>query len=233
MDTKEIWLQKTKPLYRGVLVFSIAGMLYGFIGLSSAEAKMAIFEILFKGGDIFSDPSAYLINSRILLIAVAVGYFLFWRAMNEFTGILNEQDSLQMKKIGMGALLIIAASVLSCIPNSFVGDLVADLAGIGASIIMMQAYFALNKSQTFPQQSGIAAKRLAIAHVLLAAWYLTELILFLVFSSDPKKDVKSTVEMIMFIKLVLPIVAYIMIIIGWKKIKTTDPQNYLESSINT
>jgi hypothetical protein len=101
---------------------------------------------------------------------------------------------------------------------------------------MILAYLELNKSQTSPPQSCIAAKRLAIAQVLIAIWYLIGITLYLIITRTiglPEEDSKSIIEFIMFVKLVLPIIAYILVITGWAKIKKTDPQNYPESCINT
>jgi hypothetical protein len=228
MITKGTWLLETTPIYRGVQVFSIAGMLYG-CGLGGINPEMEPIEILFARFEYYEDPRLELSLSHILLIVIAFGYFLFWEAIKEFASILNEQDSRQVKKIGLGALLSIAAPILSCIPNLFVGDIVADLIGIGAAIIMMQAYFALNKSQTFPRQSAIAAKQLAITYVVTAILFLMELTLSLIFSRTIEltyDKVIVIVWMIVFVRFALSILLCISMITSWKKIKTTNPQNY-------
>ncbi|MDR1161307.1 MAG: hypothetical protein LBK45_03115 [Tannerellaceae bacterium] len=233
MITKGTWLLETTPLYRGVRVFSIAGMLYG-CGLGAANPEMELIEILYARFQYYEDPHLELSLAHILLIVIAFGYFLFWEAIKEFARILNEQDSRQVKRIGLGAFLSIVAPVLSCIPNMLVGDIVANLIGISAAIIMMQAYFALNKSQTFPRQSAIAAKQLAISYVVTVILYLIELTLSLIFSRTIEltyDKVIYIVEMIVLLRFALSILLCISIITSWKKIKTTDPQNYPDSNI--
>lgn len=153
----QIWSQRTKTIYNGVLIYIICQLLYTIFGSIGAVTVTNTFRVL-----------AY-----ALLAGVIIGYFIFFKGLTDFRRLLGPADSAAINRVRMGVLLGLIAAILGFIrPIAWLNPV---LSAIGF-ILMLLGYNALKNSTTFPMEGRKGASRLFVAMILAIAGALLSLI---------------------------------------------------------
>jgi len=207
MTKAEMWSQSTQAIFLGVLLYSIAGAVYpifSFINsLASAGAKLAKM-----AGGSSVDFSAIAIICYILLAAIIFGYYLYLKGLSDFEKVNEPADAENVKKLRTATILVLAGMgvifIFGFIPFAgFVGGLIGGILNIVAYILMLLAFSALKSSSTFPSTARSGAGMLFVAMILLLCAALLGLIPFIGG----------------ILNIIISAIAFVMVIIGWLKIK--------------
>ncbi len=198
------WQETTKSIYTGVLLYSIANVLYSIFG--SINTLMSFISL--GGGNVTTN--SFSTFCYILLICIIIGYFLFLKGLGDFRKIVNINDSNAVGKIFTGVILALSATVIDFIP--FLGWL-GTILDIIAFFFMMIGYSALKKSETFPSKGQTGASRLFTAMILSL---IGAIIGFIPLVGSP-------------IELILDIIAFFMTISGWACIKNSRPAEMIQN----
>jgi len=193
MSTKTQWSQETKKIFNGILLYSLGGIAYGI--LDPIDSLMSAGEMVgvTSGGGIISTLC------YILLAAIIIGYVLTFLGLTGFRKILELNDATAIGKVRTAFILAIIAAGVSFIPLM---GWAAGILNIIAFILMLLGYSALKTSTTFPELARKGASTLFVALILLLVGAIIGFIPF----------VGGIIEG------VLSIIAYIMTLLGWKKI---------------
>jgi hypothetical protein len=204
MHPQGIWYRKTNVIYKGILVYVIAGIAHAALEPFADLADGISFIGMMSGGNSSSmDGVSYTDNMAV--VAIIVGYFLFLQGLKGFSGILNPQDGAQVKKIRNGVILGIIAAAIDFIP--LIG-IVSGIVNLIAFIIMLLAYSALKNSATFPPQARRGAGTLFTSQILIAIGV-----------------VLGWIPLIGgFFEFILSGIAYILVLVGWSTIRKANPE---------
>jgi hypothetical protein len=134
----------------------------------------------------------------LLLVGIIAGYVLTLLGLSSFATILEDADGEAIRKVRLAFILVLIGTGLEFV--SLLG-FVCTVLYIIAYIIMLLGYSALKKSPTFPATK--AASTLFTAMILLLIGAILD---FIPLIGD-------------FLEGVLNIIAYIMMFLGWSKIK--------------
>ena len=205
MITQAQWSQTTKKIFYGILLYSIAGILYGIFDPINSLVGTGNMISSFAGGG--SMPGGGFISTlcNLLLAAIIIGYILAFLGLTGFKKILGTEDASAIGKVRTAFILAIIAAGVDFIPLM---GWAAGIINIIAFILMLLGYAALKKSTTFPELARKGASTLFIALILLL---IGALISFIPFIGS-------------IINGVLGIIAYIMTLVGWKKIVNAKEQ---------
>ncbi len=197
----EMWSKPTKAIFNGVLLYSLAGVLYSIIKPISSLASTASSLSSMKGGSSGGGGvSALSIISYVMLAGIIVGYFLYMQGLGEFGKILEPADSSAIGKVSTAVILVMIGCVLAFIP--FIGW-IGGILNLIAYILMLMGYSALKSSTTFPEMARSGASLLFVSMILLLVGVV---IGFIPIVGG-------------FIAMVLNIIAFILVLVGWSKIK--------------
>ena len=183
-------MQTSGKIFYGVLGMSILSVLGGILSTVAAAATVA--SIVNGGG---GGSTWYLFVVPILTVVCYVYYFLgLGDLYKEFDG----TTAANIKKIRTAAILAIIGTLVSMIPVA--GGIINAILQVIAAIMCLLAYGELRVDNAFPGRDGM--KTLYTAAIL-------QIIAF----------VLCIIPLINIIGLIISIVAFIMIIVGWAKVK--------------
>jgi hypothetical protein len=203
---KTLWSAKAKKIFNGILLFSLAWIAYGIF-----DPIESLFSFASSGLNILgsvtgvSTPSlgatgtVLTIITYILLAGIGYGCILTIAALGSFSTILDGGDESAVRSVRTGFILALVAVVLDMLP--FIPGIIGDIAYLVAIILMLMGYNNLKGSTTFAGKDGASTLFVAML-LLLIGWVLD----FIPFVGD-------------WIEAILTIVAYIMTLVGWSKIK--------------
>ena len=204
----QIWAQKTKTIWLGVLLYAIGGIVYGIVAWASSAAStagdlMSMAGIGTGGGFGFVTFLEYL-----LLAAVIVGYVLYILGLGKFREILDENDAKAIGKVYIGAILSAASYVWMLF--GFWGW-VSSVLSIIAFVFMLLGYMSLKNSATFPAKARKGASNLFLSMILgLIASVVALLLGWIPIVGG-------------LIPGLLNLIAFILVFVGWAQIKNADP----------
>jgi hypothetical protein len=203
---KTSWSAKTKKIFNGILLFSLAWIAYGIF-----EPIESLFSFASSGLNVMgavtgvSTPSlgvsgtVLTIITYLLLAGIGYGCVLTIAALGSFSAILDDGDESAVLTVRTGFIIALAAVVLDMIP--FIPGIIGDIAYFVAILLMLMGYNNLKGSTTFAGKDGASILFVAML-LLLIGWVLD----FIPLVGD-------------WIEAILTIVAYIMTLVGWSKIK--------------
>ncbi|MBQ0080324.1 MAG: hypothetical protein KBS95_02070 [Alistipes sp.] len=135
--------------------------------------------------------------ASVLLIA---GFVAFYMRVKDLALLASEQDAAALNKLSNGVCIFLLAKMLVYIPA--IGSLfLGPIAMVVAFVLMLLAYNSLKKSETFPNACGMKTLSLALILGVVGA-------------------VLAIIPLIGIVGKIIILVAYIMIILGWKKVAT-------------
>ncbi len=197
------WAQVTANIFMGVLIYQIGGILYGLLdAINTVSTGIGHLQSLADRGTF--DFSIGVLDVLVWVVGIGVicGYVIFLMGLGQWKPMLKEGDAKAVGQIWLGVILGLAATVFDMIPwfGWFAG-----LIYIASFILMLLGYNALKSSVTFPEPGKSGANKLFIAMILML---VGAVIGFIPIVGD-------------FIEIVLDIVAFFMVLAGWKAIKNT------------
>ncbi|MDR2125233.1 MAG: hypothetical protein LBP63_00195 [Prevotellaceae bacterium] len=198
------WLEITKTIFLGVLLYSIANVLYAIIGPINSLASFgsSIANAVGRGGGSIGGIAAFFnILTYLLLIGIVGGYVLFVLGLTNFSKILEAPDGKSVESVRNGAIVMLAGAIIKVLIWSLLGSIVY----IVGFILMTLGYSNLKNSQTFPQEARNGASKLFTAMLLSLAGAILG---FIPLAGG-------------FINAVLSIIAFFLILSGWATIKNT------------
>jgi hypothetical protein len=195
------WTDTTKKIYNGVLLYSLVGLFYPFFkAINSVTSSTSNLMSLVGGGDEVDDISdgaqAFV---YILLAAIIFGYILYITGLGSFAQMLEEPEKSSVGKVRSGAIVMIVATLA----EMFIWSWIASIIYLVGFIIMMVGFSGMKKSGTFPRQAISGASTLFTSMILLIIGFIVGLIPFVGG----------------FVEGILCLIAFIMNISGWAKIK--------------
>ncbi|MCL2098603.1 MAG: hypothetical protein FWH23_07610 [Bacteroidales bacterium] len=211
-QSNEMWSKSTKAIINGVLLFSVAGVLYPIFNFlkSTASGLSSVASFVGESSSALSGSAlVFTITCYVLLAGIIFGYYLYLNGLANFSLAVNPADSNSVKKIRTGVILVLlgwgVAFLFGFIPFAgWLGSLANVILCIVAYILMLIEFSALKKSTTFPESARSGASLLFIALILLIIGTILDLIPLI-----------GWVFM-----LILSLVGFILTIIGWKRIKS-------------
>ena len=106
----EVWSSKTKAIFNGVLMYSIAGILHSILDPISDLGSTASF---FMSSSDLRGLSAF---CNILLVCIILGYIIYLVGLNGFSKILTPGDNAAVRKVYTSVILVIVAEIFEFIP---------------------------------------------------------------------------------------------------------------------
>jgi hypothetical protein len=206
MTKNENWSKATTVVFNGILLYSIAGVLHSIISPIASLISGAGAMASAMGGDGGAGTGGLTVFMYLLSAGIIGGYVLFLIGLTGFAKILDGSDSAAVGKIRTGVILGLVAIVTGFIPLA--GGIIGGIINIVAFIMMMIAYSALKKSQTFPQAARRGAGTLFTSQILLIIGAALGLIPFIGAIFDG----------------ILGIIAFIMVLVGWSTIRKAQPE---------
>lgn len=208
----QIWQQKTKTIWTGVLLFAIGGIVYGFISsLAGASEAVSTAKSLLSGGTSGGGGGFMKFLKYLVLAAVIAGYAMYILGLGNFREILSTQDANSINKVRIGAILNVAAYIWLLFG---VWGWIASVLNIIAFFYMLLGFMALKSSSTFPAKARKGASNLFLSMVLGLIASAVALLLGWI----PFLGVIGTV-----IAAILNLIAFILIFVGWNQVKNADP----------
>jgi hypothetical protein len=211
MDTQK-WSISTKTIFNGVLLFSIAGVLYpifNFVdGLVNVKLYTAIKLAKAFGASVpFNERITGLaIVCWILLAAIIFGYYLYLKGLTDFEKVVEPADAENVKKVKTATILVLVGmgiiflfGVLGWRMAGFIGGIL----NIVAYVFMLLGFSGLKSSSTFPEMARSGANMLFVSMILLLCAVVLGWIPFVGG----------------ILNIIVSVVAFIMVFMGWSKIK--------------
>jgi uncharacterized membrane protein len=209
------WSKTTSTIFYGVLIFSLAGIVKAILepiaGVIDAAASINRGDIggLLSGGllgDGGSGSSLSFIVKWLAPIAVIVGYIMYLSGLGSFKKLLGGDDGSAVGKVRTGVILALIGVVVAWIP--IIGGFVGGILAIIGFILEVIGFSNLKSSTSFPEDARRGASKLFTALILLIIGWVVGFIPF----------VGSWFEGI------LGIIAFILTLLGWAKIKNAQVQ---------
>ena len=201
----QMWSEKTKAIFSGVLIYSVAKVVYAIFdpinNLSSAAGAMSS---LLGGGSNSSSIGFLDILCYLALAGIIGGYYLFLKGLGEFRALLAPADSLAINRIRNGIIIGLVATAVDFIPLL---GWVEGILNIIAFVLMLLGYSALKKSTTFPSEATKGAARLYMSMILAL---IGAILGFIPLAGG-------------FIEMVFVIIVFFMTLSGWNMIKNATP----------
>lgn len=188
------WNKETRQAYVGTLIYSIMGIVASLLGIA------AIFSALSGGGTLLT------ILTIVAYLSVIGGYVMFFLAIKDLKEITEGAEQAAFKKIFISIIFSVVAAFLSMIPLSFVLRFIVGLCNIAAYILLLISYSALKRSEViagFSPEASHGFKTLFTAQLLLVIGVGI-----------------NWIPVINFLGGILDIIAFILVILGWKKVAT-------------
>ncbi|MCL2683180.1 MAG: hypothetical protein FWE63_06855 [Bacteroidales bacterium] len=213
MNTEK-WSVSTQTIFNGVLIFAICGVLRPIFDFVRSVVSMGNTLSSIAGGSQMSGTEWFLkITVTLLLIGIIYGYYMYMKGLQDFSTILEPADSQAILKVRTAAMLILIgfgiALLFSWIPFAgWFGRWVAFFFYIIAYIFMIMGFSSLKSSSTFNHIAKKGAEMLFVAAILLLVAVVVNIIPFIGG----------------ILNIIVSIVAYIMVFIGWAKIKSAAKQ---------
>lgn len=203
-NVQQSWKQTTENLYKAVLIYTVAGIastVFTFILAISATASVIA---AFSSGEISTSGfGLWSILNVVATVAIVYGYWNFIKSLDLFKGMVNPVDAPRIGSIRTATILSLVGVVLACIP---IIRIVGGIINLIAWIMLLMAYSNLKDSVTFPEGARRGASKIFVAMILGVIGWLVGWI-----------PIVGSV-----IALILSIVAFFLIIMGWKCISESD-----------
>jgi hypothetical protein len=197
---KTLWSQQTKKIFNGILLFSIAWVFYGIF--EPIESLVSGIDTLasFSGASNPTGGAGTVLSTIVylLLIGIGWGYVLTIVGLRHFGNMLEEADKKAVGSLRTAFILALIAVGLDFIP---LPGIISDILYLIAIILMLMGYNQLKASSTFP--GGKGASTLFVAMILIVVGWVLD---FIPLIGD-------------WMEALLRIIAYIMTLVGWNKIK--------------
>ncbi len=187
------WTAVTKQMYYGVLIYSLCGVLANVVEPVNTVSS-GISMISGNGG------GGGGVFNIIISLAIIAGYVMFFLGLKDFRNVVNIQDRDAVQKLFTATIISIVGYVLGLIPLA--GWLLKGICVIVSCIMMLMGYSSLKKSSSFP---GLARDGASKLHTAMILSIIGAVIGFIPLVGG-------------VIGGILDIIAFIMIIIGWKRI---------------
>lgn len=188
--------KSTKQIYTGVLIIAIASVLLSITTL--------IMVTMSKGASASTALSLIATLGIILIvfgILSLVGYILYFMGVNKFKTLVNDNDKPAAKMLYQGVLLGLIGTLIAIIP--LIGVVGGIIALVG-SIFMIMAYNKMRSSSTMPEEAKKGWNLLFISALVLVCIFVVNFI-----------PVVGS-----WLNVIGTIIAWVMMIMGWGKIKT-------------
>lgn len=199
-----LWNKSTKQVFLGQLLTCILGIVAGIVGFfSSAATAVATGAALMGGSEGASSAATLGVISTILEIAILVGYVLIFLGI---MGMKNSSDGEIQKgvqNLWIATILNVVGAVLGLIP---VISIVGTICNLVALIFLIIGYSALKNSAEMAAFSPIGAKG-------FKTLFTAEIIAII-------GTVVGFIPIIGIIGTLACFVAYIMVLVGWKRVST-------------
>ncbi|NLL27312.1 MAG: hypothetical protein GX259_00795 [Bacteroidales bacterium] len=194
--------KSTKQIYTGVLIIALSSVLLAI----TSFILFVISAVVINKGDMSMSASFSFMAILGLIVVVFgilsfVGYIIYFLGINKFKTLVNNNDKPAAKILFLGVLLSLIGALLAIIP---VIGVVGGFVSLAGSILMIVAYNKLKNSSTMPEK---AKKGWSLLFISALALVLVFVIGFIPVAG-------------LWLSSIVSIFAWIMIIIGWKKIKT-------------
>ncbi len=179
--------------------------LFGTLG-DMWDTGSSIAEFASSGTISFGGPNLFEIINWVCLVAVAAGYVLYVMGLGKLGTILKDRDSKAIGQVRIGAIILIAASIC----DIFLPSIIIWIAELIAYILMFMGFSALKKSTVIDAEAvkGFGKLNTAILLILIAIG------ISLILGWIPLLGL-----VIKFVAWALEIVAFILVILGWKTVK--------------
>ncbi|MDR0692118.1 MAG: hypothetical protein LBF69_03670 [Prevotellaceae bacterium] len=198
---KTSWSVETKKIFNGILLFSLSWIAYGIFdpidSLVSGVDTLASFSGRSNATGAAGSTLSNFVN--LLLVGIGAGYIMVIIGLKKLGDILEEADKKPVASLRTAFILALIAVALDILP--LIPGIIGDILYLIAVILMLVAYGKLKKSATFAGSAG--ASTLFVAMILIIVGWGVDLIPLL---GD-------------WVEGILTIIAYIMTLSGWKKIK--------------
>jgi hypothetical protein len=202
---KTTWSVETKKIFNGILLFSLAWIAYGifdpieslFSGLDTLASFAGASSPAGATGTILS------IVTYLLLAGIGFGCILTIKGLGNFSKMLDAPEAKATGTLRTGFILALIGVALDIVP--FIPGIIGDILYLVAVILMLVGYNGLKGSASFAGQNG--ASILFIAMILILVGWVVD---FIPFIGD-------------WIDALLTVIAYIMTLVGWSKIKNSVP----------
>lgn len=193
MDIR-IWNKETKQAYVGTMLYSILGIVAAILTPIAAIGAIASLTGAASGGGVVG------VLLIITEIAIIFGYVIFFLAIKDLKKITEGEVQKAFNKIYLSIIFDILGAIFSILHIGIISGLLA----IASCILLLLAYSSLKKSSVIAEISSNAAdgfSRLFTAEVLSIIGAVIALI-----------------PVLGFVGSILKLIAWIMILLGWKKI---------------
>ncbi|MDR3094629.1 MAG: hypothetical protein LBU62_08335 [Bacteroidales bacterium] len=200
----ESWSLQTGKIFRGILLASLAGIVYSIVDPIESWIGAADMLSSFGGGGGVGGSGILSFISYALMAGIIIGYVLILMGLGGFKEVLDGSDSAAVGRLRIGFILGIIAIGVDFIPLL---GWAAGVLNIIAFVLLLLGYSALKSSATFPTQARSGASTLFVAAILMV---VGEVLDYIPIIGD-------------FISAVLSLVAFILVLVGWNKIKNTIP----------
>ncbi|GHT69073.1 hypothetical protein FACS189452_09570 [Bacteroidia bacterium] len=202
MTQNSQWLEVTKKVFNGILLYAGAGILLGIFDpinslVSAGDGLASLGGVKNASGGVGTFLNVF---CNIFQAGVILGCILIYLGLTGFKNILEGADQKSIGKVRTAYILVLISVALDFIPLM---GWVSAILGIIAFIYMLLGYSALKSSATFPELARKGASLLFVALILLIVGYVLD---FIPVIGDVLEGILS-------------VVAYILIFLGWKKIK--------------
>jgi hypothetical protein len=203
-----MWTDTTKKIYYGVLLYSLVGLVYPFFKAINSITSSASGLVNLAGsfGEGFSGGRSVGLVANgtqtvvyIMLGAIIVGYILYISGLGAFAKMFEAPEKDSVGSVRNGAIVMIVATLA----EMFVWSWLASIIYLVGFIIMMVGFSGMKKSTTLPRRAISGASTLFTSMILLIIGFIIGLIPFVGG----------------FIEGIFCLIAFIMNISGWAKIK--------------
>ena len=203
-NLQQSWKQTTANLYKAVLIYTVAGIassVFSFILAITATAS--VIAALSSGEVSTGGLGLWSLLNIAATVAIVYGYWLFIKSLDLFKGMVDPLDAPRIGSIRTATILSLVGVVLACIP--LIG-IVGGIINLVAWIMLLIAYSNLKDSATFPEGARKGASKIFVAMILgVIGWGVGWI------------PIVGSV-----IALILSIVAFCMILTGWKCIADSE-----------
>jgi hypothetical protein len=202
--TLNSWFELTKKIFLGVLLYSIANVLYSIVDpISSLTSFGSSVESFVGGSSKLSGVAAFFnILTYLLLAGVVVGYALFLLGLTNFSKILDNSDRNAVESVRNGAIVMLVGYIVDVFISGFVG-IILYIVGF---ILMLLGYSRLKSSPTFPEKARYGASKLFTAMILSL---IGAILWFIPLAGG-------------IINAILSIIAFFFVLSGWASIKNAE-----------
>ncbi|MDR0766785.1 MAG: hypothetical protein LBF09_07630 [Odoribacteraceae bacterium] len=199
---KTLWSLWTKKIFNGILLLSLAWVVRElYEPVVSYVSGMNTLET-FAGISGWVNASILIVPALSLLIVtliiIMIGCLLVVAGLKDVSGILEEADRKPVADLRVAFILLLVAAALQLVP---LAGVISDVVSLAAAILMLSGYHRLEASPTFPGKDG--ASILSVAMILIIVGWVFD---FIPLIGD-------------WIESALVIVAYVLTVVGWHKIK--------------